>query len=86
MASDVKSRLVWRDDFLVGRAGNAEGFIHAALELLSGRSDAQRHQLSSSVVQALAARLPRGLGAGVQVSCDVRDMNRDAYTKAIHTD
>ena len=83
---DVKSRLVWRDEFLVGRTGTAEGFVHASLELLSGRTDAQRRQLSDAVVQALVARLSQGLGVPVQVSCDVRDMNRDAYAKAIHTD
>lgn len=83
---DVKSRVVWHDDFLVGRSGAVEGFVHASLELLSGRSEAQRRELSSGVVQALAGRLPSGLGLPVQVSCDVREMNRDCYAKAIHTD
>jgi 5-carboxymethyl-2-hydroxymuconate isomerase len=83
---DVKSRLVWRELFEIGRRGTGEGFVHASLELLAGRPETVRRALSQAVVAALVGGLPRGVGFPVQVSCDVRDMNRDCYAKAIHNE
>ena len=81
---DVKSRAVQRSEFRIGVGAEPEGFVHASLELLSGRTDVVRQQLSQAVVAALIAALPRGIGFPVQVSCDVREMHRDCYSKAIY--
>ena len=85
-ASDVKSRLAWRDAFRVGHHGTAEGFVHASLELLAGRTEAVKQQLSNAVAAALAGSFPRKVGFAVQVSCEVRDMNRESYAKAVHNE
>ena len=82
--SDVKSRAVQRGEFRIGAGAEPEGFVHASLELLAGRADVVRQQLSQAVVAALIAALPRGIGFPVQISCDVREMNRDCYSKAIY--
>ncbi len=83
---DVKSRWLWLESFRIGQAPDAGGFVHASLQLLSGRSASVRSQLSLAVVQALAGAMPAGLGLSVQISCEVREMNRDCYAKAIPTD
>jgi 5-carboxymethyl-2-hydroxymuconate isomerase len=84
--ADVKSRLVRHDAFRIGHQGTREGFVHASLDLLAGRTEAVRRELSDAVVAALVGGLPRAIGFPVQVSCDVRDMNRDCYAKAIHNE
>ncbi len=81
---DVKSRTVERTEFRIGTGKQPEGFVHASLELLAGRTDAVREQLSKAVVAALMAALPSGVGLSVQISCDIREMNRDCYAKAIY--
>ena len=81
---DIKSRVMWLSDFRIGRATGEEAFVHASLALLAGRVEAVRKQLSKVIVAALSAHLPVELGYPVQVSCEVREMNRDCYTKAIH--
>lgn len=81
---DVKSRVVQRNQFRIGAGGVSEGFVHASLELLTGRTEVVRQQLSQAVVAALMAGLPRGMGFPVQISCDVREMSRESYSKAIY--
>ncbi|MDR7377834.1 5-carboxymethyl-2-hydroxymuconate isomerase [Rhodoferax ferrireducens] len=81
---DVKSRVVQQIAFRIGVGTQPEGFVHASLELLAGRTELVRQQLSQAVVAALVAALPRGIGFPVQVSCDIREMNRDCYSKAIY--
>ncbi|MBT0570648.1 5-carboxymethyl-2-hydroxymuconate Delta-isomerase [Curvibacter sp. CHRR-16] len=83
---DVKSRLVWREHFLVGRSGTNEGFAHASLALLSGRTQEQCDQLANGVVAAIQACLPQGFNLPLQVSCEVREMNRNGYAKAVLID
>ena len=81
---DVKSRAVERTEFRIGTNQQPEGFVHASLELLAGRTDAVRAQLSQAIVAAMKAALPGGVGFPVQISCDIREMNRDCYAKAIY--
>jgi 5-carboxymethyl-2-hydroxymuconate isomerase len=83
---DIKSRVVNRAEFCIGTGAQPEGFVHASLELLAGRTEVVRQQLSQAVVAALMAVLPKGIGFPVQISCDIREMNRDCYAKAIYTD
>ncbi len=83
---DIKSRVVRLSEFQIGTSADVdEGFVHVRLDLLAGRSEDTGRQLSQTLVRALVGVLPNGLGFPVQVSCDVREMNRDSYSKAIHT-
>lgn len=81
-AADVKSRLLWLDSFCVGQADateKAEGFIHAPLDLLAGRSPEVRQSLAEAVVAALKAHIAPG--QPVQISCLVGEMDHTNYAK-----
>lgn len=81
--ADVKSRLLWLDAFLVGTSGRSEGFIHASLDLLAGRSSETCRQLAAAVVDALQSHVAAHCSIAVQISCNVRTMERDSYAKHI---
>ena len=80
-ASDIKSRLVWLNDFCTGEAGDAEGFVHASLDLLAGRPPEVRQKLAADVASALQFGLDEVVSIPVQVSCWVRDMDQGSYSK-----
>ena len=80
-ASDIKSRLVWLNDFRTGKENNEEGFVHASLDLLAGRPPEVRQKLAADVASALQFGLDEVVSIPVQVSCWVRDMDQGSYSK-----
>ncbi len=83
--ADIKTRVLRLHEALVGTEGAAQGFVHATLRLLSGRSPATRAALSASVLEALLGSLPAagGMQRPVQVSVDVVEMDRSTYAKQV---
>lgn len=73
-AGEVKVRLSLHDHYSVG--GTQAEFVHVIIYLLAGRSDEQKKALSMAVVGALVERLP----AVENVSMDVRDVRREAFS------
>jgi len=79
--ADIKSRAVKVEVFQVGTSLIPRGFIAVRLALLSGRSPQVKKQLSESLLAVLQdlgawpAELP------VQLSVELLDMDRDAYSK-----
>lgn len=71
---EVKVRLSLYDHYSVG--GSQAEFVHVIIYLLAGRSDEMKKALSMAVVGALVERLP----AVENVSMDVRDMRREAFS------
>ncbi|EZP64843.1 5-carboxymethyl-2-hydroxymuconate Delta-isomerase [Pseudomonas sp. P7] len=78
---DIKSRAVKLEHFQVGTSLNPRGFIAVKLSLLSGRSPQVKQQLSESLLAVLQDLSPWPEGVQVQLSVELRDMDRDAYSK-----
>jgi 5-carboxymethyl-2-hydroxymuconate isomerase len=82
--ADVKGRVLRRDHFQVGAVTGARGFVHAELALLSGRSAEVKQKLSASLTNALEALSSQwGSGLQIQISVEIRDMDRASYSKAL---
>ncbi|HEX5393992.1 MAG TPA: 5-carboxymethyl-2-hydroxymuconate Delta-isomerase [Rhodocyclaceae bacterium] len=81
---DVKSRTLRLDDFQIGgNAATARGFVHGELALLSGRSAETKKRLSDELMrglQKLAEHWSKDLH--IQLSVEIRDMDRASYGKA----
>ncbi|AZE88175.1 MULTISPECIES: 5-carboxymethyl-2-hydroxymuconate Delta-isomerase [Pseudomonas fluorescens group] len=78
---DIKSRALKVENFRVGTGLNERGFVAARLALLSGRSPQTKQQLSQSLLAVLQDLGPWPEGVQVQLSVELRDMDRDAYSK-----
>lgn len=80
--ADLKIRFVDVTDFVMGTAPESRGFVHAELRLLAGRSPEAKTELSGRVLEVLQRLTPRPAGMSVQLSVEVRDMDRPTYAKA----
>ncbi|BCL76226.1 hypothetical protein JHS3_19620 [Jeongeupia sp. HS-3] len=80
--SDIKSRAQCLATYLIGTTDTDTAFAHVQVSLLSGRSDEQKKRLGAQLIAALQATLPAGHGP-VQLTVDVRDMDRDCYAKQV---
>jgi 5-carboxymethyl-2-hydroxymuconate isomerase len=81
---DIKSRYVVLQTYRQGTEQRSDGFIHATLSILSGRDNAAKKALAEAVRDVIVAAVPAGnRGYGLQISVDVRDMQRDTYAKSV---
>lgn len=66
--TDIKSRAIQLDTFLVGTLPNSGGFVYIKLAIMSGRSTQTKRELSESMllvlkqIRKLAPRSPSDLG------------------------
>ena len=79
--TDIKSRLLALNDFLVGTQKNNRAFVHVKVAILSGRSIEIKKQLSESVFQALKASCTWPNDIDVQWCVEILDIERESYTK-----
>ena len=78
----IKSRAYAVEAFVVGTADEARGFVSARLAILDGRSAATKRKLSQLLLDVLCRVCGPAGGLQVQVTVEVRDMDRDSYAKA----
>jgi len=75
--SDIKVRAQGYNSYCTG--GKKSGFIHVTLKILSGRTAAQKADLSETVLSRLALLDT----AGKSVSVEVVDIDRTCYRKLL---
>jgi 5-carboxymethyl-2-hydroxymuconate isomerase len=68
---DIKSRCIVLQSYRQGTEQRRDGFIHATLSVLSGRSDAIKKAVAESVRDAIVAALPkeRGTACRSRLTC-----------------
>ncbi len=80
--SDLKSRTLRTSQFVIGSdAAAPRGFVHAELRLLAGRTPEVKRDLSDRIAAVLRELTPKPEGMLVQLSVDIVDMDRGAYSK-----
>ena len=80
--ADLKIRFVDVTIFEMGTAPELRGFVHAELRLMTGRTPEAKTELAGRVLEVLQRLTPRPAGMSVQLSVEVRDMDRATYAKA----
>jgi 5-carboxymethyl-2-hydroxymuconate isomerase len=84
---DIKSRCIVLQSYRQGTEQRRDGFIHATLSILSGRSDATKKAVAEAVRDVIVESVPGSdRGYGVTISVEVRDMLRDTFAKAVLPD
>ncbi|QYY28851.1 MULTISPECIES: 5-carboxymethyl-2-hydroxymuconate Delta-isomerase [Cupriavidus] len=83
--ADIKSRCIMLSTFRQGVEAAERAFVHARLSILDGRELAVRRALGQAVcdVIAEAVRPATAEGQSVQISVEVREMERASYAKQI---
>jgi 5-carboxymethyl-2-hydroxymuconate isomerase len=78
--ASCKTRLIELGEVVIGDGSDANAMIHVDLRILSGRTLAQKRQLGEAVLAALAA-VAKPDGLDLQLTVEVRDLDRDNYHK-----
>ena len=84
--ADIKSRASAQTHVQIGvpSAGTpTRAFAHARLAILSGRTPTIKRELSQRVLAVLKAYVQPPAGWQLQLSCEVVDMDREVYAKAV---
>jgi 5-carboxymethyl-2-hydroxymuconate isomerase len=81
--ANCKGRVVRLDAYHVGDGDAARAFVHLDLRLLSGRSHEVRADVGRRALAVLEALLaPTAVGLDLQVTVEVRDLDRGLYFKS----
>ena len=81
--ADIKSRAVERDAFVVGVAAEERGFVHARIEILSGRTAEVKQGISRSIAEVLRLACAGHVRCPTQVTVSIIDIDRDSYSKIL---
>ena len=80
---NCKTRFVEQSRVVIGGGGADQAMLHIDLRILSGRSDAQKRALGEAALAAGERALDKPEDVQVQLTVEVRDLDRDHYHKQI---
>lgn len=79
--ASCKTRLVQHDRTVIGDGASANAMIHVDLRILTGRTGEQKKQLGQAAFAALEAAVTKPDGLELQLTLEVRDLDRENYHK-----
>ncbi len=83
---DIKSRVVRRDDFLVGDGRGDRAFVALEIQILSGRPDEVKGEICDAALQMLVRAFPRtGEEMTTSFTVQVSDIHRPSYRREIRS-
>ncbi|MCL2734309.1 MAG: 5-carboxymethyl-2-hydroxymuconate Delta-isomerase [Actinomycetia bacterium] len=80
-AGGCKTRFVRHDEVYIADGSPDHAMIHAEIALLSGRPAETKRALSEAALELLRRHTAPMSQFEVQFSVDIRDLDRDAYTR-----
>lgn len=81
----IKSRAICLHDYQIGDQAGGQAFVHTHLNLLDGRSDATKQQLSARLLAVLDSMVATAPGIALQRCVEIRDVHRASYAKSTST-
>ena len=81
--ADVKARIarLGMGNVYIGNQPDNRGFVHVLLQLMAGRSEQAKKEISDNLAAVLKRLVPHPEGVMVQLSVDVADMDKATYFK-----
>lgn len=83
-AADLKSRFLEHGDFVIGDGSHDQAFVTLNVQLLEGRTDAVKAQLSEALLAVLARAFPRTFaGMRLSVTVQISELHRASYRRQL---
>lgn len=82
-ASDIKSRAICQQDYVIGLDEAAQAYVHAKVSILSGRTVALKQEISQTVLEVLQEHIPQQAEVRVQLCVEILEMDKALYRKAV---
>jgi 5-carboxymethyl-2-hydroxymuconate isomerase len=76
-----KTRLVEHRDTVIGDGAEDQAMLHLDIRILSGRSAEEKRRLGEAVHAAAVEAVEKPEGLRLQVTAEVRELDRDNYHK-----
>lgn len=85
-AADIKSRFIRHEVFVIGDGTPNQAFVTLNVQILSGRSDEVKAQLSEALLPLLTGAFPRTLAERTcSLTVQISDLHRPSYRRQIST-
>jgi 5-carboxymethyl-2-hydroxymuconate isomerase len=84
VAADIKSRVVLHSLFVIGDGTPNQAFVTINLQILGGRTDEVKAQISEALLQVLVDAFPRTLAEmRCSLTVQITDLHKPSYRRAI---
>lgn len=84
VAEDIKSRILKHDHFVIGRGEPNQSFVTLDLQILDGRSDEVKRQLTQMALDVLIQAFPKSIAQQKSsISVRVTDIHRASYQRYV---
>jgi len=84
VSSDIKSRVVRHDLFVIGGGADDRAFVTVNIQMLSGRDGAIKAEISEATLGILTQAFPRTLAElKTSITVQISDMDRESYRRQI---
>ncbi|MGE5518104.1 MAG: 5-carboxymethyl-2-hydroxymuconate Delta-isomerase [Bacteroidota bacterium] len=81
--SSFKTRFTALDEVVIGDGADSHAMVHVDFRLLSGRPPELKQRLGAAVLELARAHVRTVAGLAIQVTVEVRDLDRPHYHKAV---
>lgn len=82
--ADIKSRLVRHDTFVVGDGDPRRAFVTLNVQILGGRTDDVKAQLTEALLPVLAGHFPRSFAEQTfSLTVQITDIHRPSYRRQL---
>jgi 5-carboxymethyl-2-hydroxymuconate isomerase len=83
-SADIKSRLIRHEVFVIGDDAADQAFVTLNVQILSGRTDEVKAQLSEALLPLLVGAFPRTLAEmNCSLTVQITDIHRPSYRRQI---
>jgi 5-carboxymethyl-2-hydroxymuconate isomerase len=84
VAADIESRVIQHTTFVIGDGAPNQAFVTINLQILGGRPDEVKAQISEALLQVLVKAFPRTLAEmRCSLTVQISDLHRPSYRRAI---
>lgn len=83
VATDIKSRAICQNDYLIGLGESNQAYVHVKVSLLSGRDLNTKTDISNQLLLALQQLLPKQTHLTVQLCVEILEMEKACYSKNV---
>src|SRR5271166_338598 len=84
VAEDIKSRILKHDHFVIGHGEPNQSFVTLDLQILDGRSDDVKRQLSQMALEVLVQAFPKSIAQQKSsITVQVTDIHRASYQRHV---
>ncbi len=81
---NFKSRLLRREEYLVGEGDERDAFVHLDVGIFSGRTLDVKRRIGEDCIEYLEEYFSLSAGElSLQITVEIRDMEKEAYFKSV---